>query len=143
MVKNKSLTEANSPVYDAEVVPVPSDSATVTIGGRTFRRDPIKLPRWKFEFDEPKYMRIITPARKEAPSRNPKPGDESRQPATTCMVEDLTTGNTYEIVLGTVLLNLLTERFPGDAYVGKSFEVTMIEIPGKAWHGYSLNLLVS
>ena len=112
---------------------------TVTIGGKMYVKEPIRLSPWKFQPETPKYAKFLTAALPRQSTNRDNP--EENKTRYVAMVEDLETGTCFELTAGAVLLNTLNERFPEGSYVGKSFELIQHDVPGKAWKAYSVNLL--
>lgn len=51
--------------------------------------------------------------------------DDKKEPATLMNVVNLETGEEMQIIVPTVLKGILSEEYPDDGYVGKSFEIIL------------------
>jgi len=56
-------------------------------------------------------------------------------------VTDLTTGESVQIVIGSVLRSDLGEHYPNDSYVGKGFRLQKKDVPGKRYKTYEIDEL--
>jgi len=76
---------------------------------------------WRWEDNVPKTFTVSSPIRKGAPL--------SRSGITTAPdildVVDVVDGNAKRVLCGKVLVSTLTENFPNDSYVGRTFQVTV------------------
>jgi hypothetical protein len=114
----------------------------IMLNGKRVTMKAVRLPQSKFEENVPKYLRIISAI---VQSRVREGTDTARKPADVCSCEDLNTGMHVEIIVGTVLKNILDENYPDAAYVGKAFEIiqgakTGKQV-GKEWRAYSVKEL--
>ena len=64
--------------------------------------------------------------------------DDKKEPATLMPVTDLESGEIGQIIIGAVLRELLHEQYPGDAYVGKRFELKVRRDADKKYNTYDL-----
>lgn len=58
--------------------------------------------------------------------------DDKKEPATLINVTNLETGEECQIIAPTVLKGILTDDYPNDGYVGKSFSLVMHKVMDKA-----------
>lgn len=90
---------------------------------------------WKWVDGEAKTFTVLSPIRKGSVI--------ARSGITTapdiCDVRDLESGTDRRILVGKVLLSTLTENFPNDGYVGKSFRCVQSPPPaGKRYKGMTV-----
>lgn len=90
---------------------------------------------WKWVDGESKVFTVLSPIRKGSVI--------ARSGITTAPdimdVRDLETGTDRRILVGKVLMSTLTENFPNDSYVGKSFRATQsAPPPGKRYKGMTV-----
>jgi hypothetical protein len=64
--------------------------------------------------------------------------DDKKEAAILLPVTDLETGEQGQIIVGKVLRELITETYPGGAYVGKKFETCLRKRADKAYNTYDL-----
>lgn len=81
---------------------------------------------WKWEDGVEKVFTILSPIRAGRVVTNPRNGIAKAPDVMT--VRDIE-GNEHEILVATVLRSTLTENYPDDAYVGKTFACTQGPVP--------------
>lgn len=101
----------------------------------------VTLPLFKWEDNKPRYLKITSPIfiGKEIQEKG---AAKKKEPAHLMNVVDLETGEEGQVIVATVLRGILSEEYPGDAYVGKGFAITQRKIPGKDYNGYGVDELV-
>jgi hypothetical protein len=87
------------------------------------RKKLLTLPVLKWEVGKPKYLKIEA-AMHIGKEMKAKDNEKKKEPATLCNVTDLATGEPAQIIVNAVLKSVLTEEYPGDAYVGLCFSIT-------------------
>ena len=65
--------------------------------------------------------------------------DDSKEPATLAHAVDMETGEEGVIICSTVLKKELNENYPGEAYVGRGFEVVITRDPEKKYNHVTLS----
>jgi hypothetical protein len=96
----------------------------------------------KFVENEPRYVKITGPiaiGKEQKSSR--KGADESakRDPAHLAPVINLEDGTECQIIVSAVVLSVLTDEYPENAYVGKCFSITKKNrVPGKQYFPYAV-----
>lgn len=104
----------------------------------------ITLTTLKFMQDEPLYLKLTHPFVEKLDTVNEKKKKENEASKVLHVgrVIDLTTGEEAEIVVPAVILSTLTEKYPNESYVGKSFELCKLaQKPGKNYYPYRINEL--
>lgn len=120
----------------------PADLPAPT-GGKFARTKAVTLPVFKMVEETPVYITVnaaMYEGKEQKPVAGPdgKPG-KAMEPATILPVTDLTTGEMSQIIAGAVLEGILNDSYPGEAYVGKSFEIVKhAKREGKRYNTYSV-----
>jgi hypothetical protein len=105
------------------------------------RKKLLTRPTLKFVLGQPIYVKIEGPMfiGRDIKTRGPAAEGKKKEPATVLNVIDLTTGEEAQIVCATIVKSTLSEEYPNDAYVGKSFELTkMAKEEGKDYNKYRI-----
>lgn len=93
---------------------------------------------WKWEDGTEKVFTILSPIRAGRAVANPRNGIAKAPDLIT--VRDVQDGNEKELLVGQVLRSTLTENYPDDSYVGKSFACTQGPVPaGKRYKTMTVN----
>lgn len=93
---------------------------------------------WKWEDGTEKVFTILSPIRAGRAVSNPRNGIAKAPDLIT--VRDAQDGNEKELLVGQVLRSTLTENYPDDSYVGKSFACTQGPVPaGKRYKTMTVN----
>lgn len=95
----------------------------------------ITLPLFKWQNGVERYYRIDASIFQ---GKQIKGDTSGKEPAFLANVTDLETGETGQIILGTVLRGILHDEFPEDTYVGRSFAITQSRDAGKDYNHYSV-----
>lgn len=104
-------------------------------------RRTLTVPVLKLE-DEKEYQVTILDKFRTSQAQSLAEGKRQMDPATVCTVENLDDGKRYTLILNKVLLGVITEAFPGEAYVGESFAFTRhAKAKGKRYHTFSVDVL--
>ncbi len=111
-----------------------SESEEFSVGDKTFKvKRAVTLPAWKFDEGETKVFKILDKIHQsERLSSDEVPGkgkskETMREPAKISHVRDLIGGSLYTLIYGAGLYRDLTDNYPDDSYVGKSFRVTKLK----------------
>lgn len=105
----------------------------IQAGGKYARREAVSVPDFQFENEDTEYVKIMTAfvqakAREEdhpeAASRG-RVDNRPRTPPIKARLVVLETGELVSAIIPAMLRNQLEEAYPGEAYVGRCFEVTM------------------
>lgn len=102
---------------------ISADLRPVKVGGKSFQKKPVTLPVLKMTEDQPVYVKITSAFRDGRASNKPGKDGEVMKPARICDVVDLESNEPAQMIAGKVLESNLVETYPGEAYVGKSFEI--------------------
>jgi hypothetical protein len=112
------------------------------------KKKAVTLEHFKLEPDRPRYFKFTGPIEvaPQATSRRPKDGEQQPEPTKAnkmappelATVIDLETGKEGQIICNAVLASSLNDAYPGDAYVGKCFEITMVNLQGKSYKGFHI-----
>lgn len=93
---------------------------------------------WKWEDGEEKVFTILSPIRAGRAIANPRNGIAKAPDLIT--VRDAADGNEKELLVATVLRSTLTENYPDDSYVGKTFACVQGPVPaGKRYKTMTVN----
>lgn len=77
----------------------------------------VTLPLFKFDGKTPSYLRF------DGAMFTGKIVDDKKEPPTMANVTNMATGEMGQIIVGAVLKQELTNQYPNDSYVGKTFEI--------------------
>jgi hypothetical protein len=92
----------------------------------------------KFVENEPRNVKIVGPIHlgKEQKDKDPT---KKRDPAHLAPCIDLDTGAECQIIVAAVVLSVLNDEYPNEAYVGKCFEITKkSRVEGKQYFPYGV-----
>lgn len=115
----------------------------------------ITIPQLKIAAGNEYFVKILTKieqARNIESSGNVRGGtvadkEAKKEPPMVCQVEvlgvitpsgDQEMSGVHQIVCSTIMVKELTEQYPGDAYVGKSFAFSIYKIDKKAYNGVTI-----
>ena len=99
----------------------------------TFQRlRSVTLPVLKLEKGKARYIALL------GPMHLGKKLDDTKEAATLCRAIDMTTGEEGLIICTTVFAKELNENYPGEAYVGRGFEVIITHDPEKKYNHVSI-----
>lgn len=108
-------------------------------GGKFKRTRALTLPTLKLVEEVAVNVTATGPMHVSTAQQRPGKDGKVMEPATVLPVVNLETGEVTQIILGSVLKDILTETYPKDAYVGKSFEITKhAKATGKRYNTYSV-----
>lgn len=93
----------------------------------------VTLPVLKMEGRKPKYLYFC------GPMHQGKSVDKDKGPATIAHAIDMQTGEEGVFICSTVTQRELSEQFPGDAYVGRGFEISHTRVPDKRYNIVSIS----
>lgn len=136
-VDNRHKTISSTPEADAEQNRMSEEAAAADAVGshsnfRMTRKRAVAVPLFKFEPDVPRFYLV------ESAMFIGKKIDDKKEAATLIPVTDLETGEQGQIIVGTVLKELLNETYPSDGYVGLKFEMTLRKRADKKYNTYDL-----
>lgn len=111
-----------------------------SLAGGTYKRvRAVTLPTLKLIDDKAVHVTITGPMHVSTAQQRPGKDGKVMEPATVLPVADLDTGEITQVVAGAVLKGILTESYPKDSYVEKSFEITKHpKATGKRYNTYSV-----
>lgn len=113
---------------------------TVEAGGKTYKKRAVTLPftllqdkqSIRCQFDGAIHAGKVDPNKK---GKDGKPMD----PMQLAPITNLDTGEQTILICAAVVQSNMAEKFPGDSYVGKAFEITCTgKVPGKRYKGYTI-----
>jgi hypothetical protein len=108
-------------------------------GGKYKRTSALVLPVLRLLEESSTYVKIDGAMHVGSEQRAPKKGEQQMEPATVMPVTDLETGELGMVIVNTVLQGILSEKYPDDSYVGKSFEIIKhAKRDGKRYHNFSV-----
>ena len=81
------------------------------------------------------YVKVTEKMAKAKPIKNGK--DAKKEPPTLLPVVNLETGDAQVIIAGSVLVDLLNDEYPKDAYVGRGFMIAVLEKKGSGERTYN------
>lgn len=128
----KTKQTKNDVQHDTEVVGAQNEdgSATVANPGAPGAFAPkikkiLTLPLLKMAEGSPIYIKFTAPhfVGKQVAEADGK----KKEPPIMANVVNLPTGELVQIMLGSVLVGILRDEYPNDAYVGKGFEIMLTE----------------
>lgn len=144
MSKKQQVEKSNTPEADAEQERTHADASeahsnlateTANAAPKRFkmqRTKAVAIPLFKMVVNVPRYFLV------DGIYFTGKKIDDKKEAAILAPVTDLETGETGQIILGKVLRALLDETYPGNAYVGKKFEMCLRRNSDKAYNTYDL-----
>lgn len=95
----------------------------------------------KFVENEPRYVKITGPIHLGKAQKKSKGDDDGkeREPAHLATCINLEDGAECQIIVSAVVLSVLTDEYPGEAYVGKCFAITKkTRVAGKQYFPYGV-----
>lgn len=112
---------------------------TPPAGGKYNRTRAVTLPTFKLAEETPVYVKVTGAMHQSNATQRPGKDGKAMEPATILPVVNVETGEVTQIICGSVLKGILTETYPDDGYVGKSFEITKhAKAQGKRYNTYSV-----
>lgn len=94
----------------------------------------VAQPLWKWVLGEPKILQFLGPIHRSRTVSHA----EGFSPANVASVCNLATGEETEIIVSVVLESVLTENYPLESYVGKTFEISQYQTPGKRYKSFTV-----
>jgi hypothetical protein len=92
----------------------------------------------KFVENEPRNIKI-TGAIHEGKPQKAVPGETAKAPAHLATCINLEDGSECQIIVAAVVMSVLNDEYPNEAYVGKCFEITKkARTPGKQYFPYGV-----
>lgn len=100
----------------------------------------LTLPLLKLEFDDPVYVKVITPIFKGKEIKGT--GDAAKmEPADLVEVINLATGEHMQMIAGAVMKGVFEDNYSGTDYVGECFQISKHKKEGKRYHDYKVLLI--
>lgn len=99
----------------------------------------LTIPVLKFAEDKTRYVRVTSAMHIGKPQKA-KEGEKAKEPATLMECVNLEDGTVCQVIVSAVIKSVLTDEYPGDAYVGKCFSITKRgRNPGKQYNQFDIN----
>lgn len=139
MAKDKSSKGSKG----ADVSSVPATA--VEVGGVKYGKKAVTLPFTLLQDKQSIRVKFdgAIHAGKVDPNKKGKDG-KPMEPMQLAPITNLETGEQSMLICAAVVQSNMAEKFPGDAYVGKAFEITCTgKVPGKRYKGYTIYELVA
>jgi hypothetical protein len=93
----------------------------------------------KFVENNPRHVKITGPIHLGKEQKSSKGDDKKREPAHLAPCINLEDGAECQIIVSAVVLSVLNDEYPGEAYVGKCFAITKKNrVEGKQYFPYSV-----
>jgi hypothetical protein len=102
------------------------------------RKKLLTIPVLKLVQDQTRYVKI-TDAMHVGKPQKAKEGEKAKEPATLINCINLEDGAVCQVIVSAVVKSVLTDEYPGDAYVGKCFAITKLgRNPGKQYNQFNV-----
>ncbi len=113
---------------------------SVEVGGKTYSKKAVTLPFTLIQdkvtvrcvFDGPIHAGKVNPNKKDKDGK-------VQEPMQLAPITNLDNGEQSMLICASVVQSNMAEKYPGDLYVGKAFEITCTgKVPGKRYKGYTI-----
>jgi hypothetical protein len=84
----------------------------------------VTLPLFKFQEGVERYLHVDGAMYEAKPLKKLTPAQAAKKPPILMHVTDMLTGEEGQIIVNTVLADILKDEYPEEGYVGKSFAIT-------------------